>query len=498
MTARRIGLALGPLVFALAALTAPPGGMAPEAWLVAGLVVWMAAWWMTEAVPLTITALLPFIILPLGGVSNADDTASSYYSPILFLILGGAFVALAIERTGLHRRLSLAILHLIGAKGGQAQLLLAFMIAAALLSMVISNTSTTLIMMPMALAVLAGGEAVSGEAAVGRQTPPSSSEAVGRQTPPSSSEAVGHKEGLSGALPMGIAFAASIGGVGTMVGSPTNAIAAGLIKSITDVEITFAIWSLYGLPVVLVGVPLAAWIVGKFQRIAHHPFDLAAARAAIDTHAAWTAPERRLIPIVALTFVAWMSKPLVAPLLPPGSWTDGTIAIIAGLALFLIPDGTGRPMLVWREADRAPWGVIMMFGGSLALADGMQKSGLADWLGAALLPMSALPLVLVALAVVAMVVVVTEFASNVATASAMMPVVAALSVAMGVDPMVLAMPAALAASLGFMLPAGTGPNAIAWSTGRIRIEKMVGAGFVLDLAGIVLIIAVVWAVNAMI
>jgi solute carrier family 13 (sodium-dependent dicarboxylate transporter), member 2/3/5 len=241
---------------------------------------------------------------------------------------------------------------------------------------------------------------------------------------------------------------------------------------------------------------LAVWIVGKFQRIAQYPFDLAAARAAIDTHAAWTAPERRLIPIVALTFVAWMSKPLVAPLLPPGSWTDGTIAIIAGIALFLIPDGTGRPMLVWREADRAPWGVIMMFGGSLALADGMQKSGLAEWLGAALLPMSALPLVLVALAVVAMVVVVTEFASNVATASAMMPVVAALSVAMGVDPMVLAMPAALAASLGFMLPAGTGPNAIAWSTGRIRIEKMVGAGFVLDLAGIVLIIAAVWSVNA--
>jgi sodium-dependent dicarboxylate transporter 2/3/5 len=148
MTARRIGLALGPLVFTLAAFSSPPGSMAPEALLVAGLVVWMAAWWMTEAVPLTVTALLPFIILPLGGISNADDTASSYYSPILFLILGGAFVALAIERTGLHRRLSLAILRLIGAKGGQSQLLLAFMIAAALLSMVISNTSTTLIMMP--------------------------------------------------------------------------------------------------------------------------------------------------------------------------------------------------------------------------------------------------------------------------------------------------------------------------------------------------------------
>ncbi len=508
MTARRIGLALGPLVFALAAFTAPPAEMPPQAWLVAGLVVWMAAWWMTEAVPLTVTALLPFIILPLGGVSDADQTASAYYSPILFLLLGGAFIALAIERTGLHRRLSLAILRLIGAKGGQAQLLLAFMIAAALLSMVISNTSTTLIMMPMALAVLDGGIPPSSSAAIGQASTPSSSEAIGQPSTPSSSEALGRQEpisdseaapgyktGLSGALPMGIAFAASIGGIGTIVGSPTNAIAVGLIDKIADVQITFATWSLYGLPVVALGVPLAAWIVGKVQAIADHPFDLAAARAAIATHTAMTTPERRLIPLVALTFIAWMTKPLVAPLLPPGSWTDGTIAIIAGIALFLLPDGTGRPLLVWREADRAPWGVIMMFGGSLALADGMQRSGLAEWLGAALLPLEVFPIIMVALAVVGLVVIVTEFASNVATASAMMPVVAALSIAMGVDPMVLAMPAALAASLGFMLPAGTGPNAIAWATGRIRIERMVGAGFVLDIAGVLLIIAVVWAVN---
>lgn len=498
MTARRIGLVLGPLVFAFAAFTTPPAGMPAQAWLVAGLVVWMAAWWMTEAVPLTVTALLPFIILPLGQVADADQTASAYYSPILFLLLGGAFIALAIERTGLHRRLSLAILRLIGANGGQAQLLLAFMIAAALLSMVISNTSTTLIMMPMALAVLEGGLAPSSSEALGREKAPSSSEAIGRTKTPSNSEAIGSKEGLSGALPMGIAFAASIGGIGTIVGSPTNAIAVGLIDKIAGIQITFATWSLYGLPVVALGVPLAAWIVGKAQAISAHPFDLDAARSAIATHTAMTTPERRLIPLVALTFVAWMTKPLIAPLLPPGAWTDGTIAIIAGIALFLLPDGTGRPLLVWREADRAPWGVIMMFGGSLALADGMQRSGLAEWLGAALLPLEVFPIIIVALAVVAMVVVVTEFASNVATASAMMPVVAALSIAMGVDPMVLAMPAALAASLGFMLPAGTGPNAIAWATGRIRIERMVGAGFALDIAGVLLIIAVVWAVNGVI
>lgn len=468
MTARQIGLILGPLAFAFTAFTPPPAGMPAEGWLVAGLVVWMAAWWMTEAIPLTATALLPFIVLPFGGIGSAREVAASYYSPILFLILGGAFVALAIERTGLHKRLSLAILRLVGTSGGQTRLLLAFMISAALLSMLISNTSTALIMMPMALAVLAGG-GVSDE----------------------------DQEGLAGALPIGIAFAASIGGLGTVVGSPTNAIAVGLLETIAGVRISFAQWSLYGLPIVIVGVPIAAWIVARAQRVSEHPFDVRKARAAIDTHAAWTLPEKRLVPLVALTFVAWMSVPLVEPYLPAGSWEDGTIAIIAGLALFLIPDGTGRPLLVWKEADRAPWGVIMMFGGGLALAAGMQTSGLAEWLGNALLPLSNVPLPLVALAIVAMVVLVTEFASNVATASGIIPVVASLIVALGVDPILLAMPAAIAASWGFMLPAGTGPNAIAWATGRIRIERMVGAGLALDIIGIFLIVGAVWAVAAL-
>jgi sodium-dependent dicarboxylate transporter 2/3/5 len=472
MDARRIGLVIGPLAFALTALTAPPGGMPGEAWLVAGLVVWMASWWMTEAVPLTVTALLPFLVLPFGGVSTAAETASTYYSPILFLLLGGAFIALAIERTGLHNRLSLAILRVVGSGGGRTRLLLAFMIAAALLSMLISNTSTTLIMMPMALAVLSGGAgALQGDEP--------------------------DTEGLSGALPMGIAFASSIGGLGTIVGSPTNAIAVGLLDAGMGMRISFAQWSLYGLPIVALGVPLAAFIIARFQRVAEHPFDVGAARAAIACSPQWSRPEARLTVIVALTFLAWMTRPLVTPYLPAGSWGDGTIAILASFALFVLPDGTGRPLLVWSEADRAPWGIILMFGGGLALAAGMQESGLANWLGQALLPLGGWPLPLVALALVAMIIVVTEFASNVATASAIIPVVAALVVALGADPILLAMPAALASSWGFMLPAGTGPNAIAWGTGRIRIGRMVGAGLVLDLAGVVLIVAGVWAVAAL-
>jgi solute carrier family 13 (sodium-dependent dicarboxylate transporter), member 2/3/5 len=513
MTPRRIGLLLGPLAFALTALTAPPAGMGEGAWLVAGLTLWMAAWWMTEAVPLAVTAVLPFVILPLAGVSDAEKTAATYYSPILFLLLGGAFIALAIERTGMHRRLALAILRGVGADGGPVRLLIAFMLATALLSMFISNTSTALIMMPMALAVLEGGTP-SSSGAIGQQTPPSSSGAIGRQAPPSSSAAIGQKappsssaavgrqglqqDGIHGALPMGIAFAASIGGLGTIVGSPTNAIAVGLLDKLAGVRITFVEWSLYGIPLVLLGTPLAAFIVARVQRVSAHPFDVPAARAAIDSHAVWTSPEKRLVPIALVTFLAWVTQPLIAPLLPPGSWTDGTIAVIAALALFLLPDGTGRPLLVWHEAERAPWSVIFMFGGGLALAAGMSASGLAKWIGAALLPLEAWPLVLVALAVVALVIVVTEFASNVATATGIVPVVASLVVALGADPILLALPAALAASWGFMLPAGTGPNAIAWATGRIRIGAMVTAGALLDVAGVVLIVGVVWVIAALV
>lgn len=477
MTARLIGLFVGALGFALACIAPLPEGLSREGLVVAGLVWLMAAWWMTEAIPLTATALMPFIVLPFAGVMDARATASAYYSPILFLLLGGAFIALAIERTGLHRRLALAILRTVGAPRspmrGQAGLLLAFMLSAAILSMLISNTSTALIMMPMALAVLVAGGA---------------GDSAGETT----------FEGLSGALPMGIAFAASIGGLGTLVGSPTNAIAVGLLDTLIGVQIGFAQWALYGLPIVALGVPLAAIIIARVQRVADHPFDVANAQAAIADDRPMSGPERRVLAVVALTFLAWMTRLWLASYLPEGSWTDGTIAILASLALFVLPDGTGRPLLVWSEADRAPWGVIMMFGGGLALAAGMGASGLAEWLGNALLPLEIFPLVVIALAVVAMVVLITEFASNVATATAIVPVVASLVVALGADPVLLAMPAALAASWGFMLPAGTGPNAIAWATGRIRITRMVRAGLVLDLIGIGLIVGVVFAIRALV
>lgn len=465
MTARRIGFWTSLAGFAATQIMPAPAAMPDTAWTAAGLVFWMAAWWMTEALPIYITAILPFIVVPLAGIADANKAASSYYSPIMFLFIGGAFMALAIERTGLHRRLALFVMGLAGAKPWQ--LLLGVMMATAILSSFISNTSTALIMMPMALAMLAAGGVEEGETG-----------------------------GMAGALPMGIAFAASIGGLATMIGTPTNAIAAGMIEKGVGTEITFLDWALYGVPLVLLSVPLAALIIARVQEIRSDSFDPAAARAAISSGTQWSVAEKRLVPVVVLAFLCWVGQPWLEGLFPKGGLTDGTVAAIAGLAMFILPDGTGRPMLTWPEANRAPWDVVFMFGGGLAMAMAMTESGLTVWLGQMLLPLRHVPLPVVALVLVAFVILVTEFASNIAAASGIMPVVAALVGAMGADPILLALPAAFAATWGFMLPSGTGPNAIAWATGHVAMGRVVKAGLLLDIAGAFLIVAVVWGVAA--
>lgn len=463
MKAQRFGLFGGLAIFLLMLALPAPAGMEPGAWHIAALTVLMAVWWMTEALPLTATALLPFLFVPLFGVMEATAIAKEYYSPILFLILGGAFLALAIERVGLHRRLAVAILRL--AKPTSAGLLFAFMAATALLSMFISNTSTALIMVPIALAVLAAGNVAEGETG-----------------------------GFAGAVMMGIAFAASIGGLGTLVGSPTNAIAAGLIEKQLGLTIGFLDWMKYGVPVVLFAIPIAMLILMRVQRLDRDGFDAQGAARALGDNPAWSTAERRLVPLIAIVFAAWVAQPWVEPLLPKGALTDGTIAIAGALLLFVIPDGSGRPLLNWKEADRAPWGVIMMFGGGLALAAAMTASGLAAWLGYILAPLGTLPLFLLAAAIVALTILITEFASNVATASGIMPVLAALIATTGIDPILLALPVAFAASWGFMLPSGTGPNAIAWATGHIALPRMLSAGLALDIVGVPLIILTIWAV----
>jgi sodium-dependent dicarboxylate transporter 2/3/5 len=465
--AQRFGLLGGLAAFLLMLLLPAPAAMPPAAWQTSAIVVLMAVWWMSQALPLTATALVPFLAFPLFGIMNATETAASYYSPILFLVLGGAIIALAIERTGLHRRLALAIV----TRGGSspAAMLFAFMAATAILSLIVSNTATTLIMMPIAVAVLTAA----------------------RLEP-------GHTDGFAGALAMGIAFAASIGGLGTLVGSPTNAIAAGIIERSTGLRIDFLTWALYGLPLVAVAIPLCWLILMKVQSVRPTDFDPAAALAGIGEACPWSTAEKRLVPLIAIVVAFWVALPFITPLLPKDSLTDGTIAVAGALLLFVIPDGTGRAILNWEEANRAPWGVIMMFGGGLALAAGIGASGLAEWLGVALQPLRAVHPLVVAAVLVAIVIVITEFASNVAAASGIIPVVAGIIAATGIDPILLALPAAWAASWGFMLPSGTGPNAIAWATGHIALPRMLKAGLLLDLAGVPLMVGMVWIVAALI
>lgn len=457
------GLAGGLILFVAMLIAPAPAGMELPAWRVAALMTLMAVWWMTEALPLTITALLPFLTVPMFGVMNANAIAKEYYSPILFLILGGAFLALAIERVGLHRRLALALLK--RAPKTSFGLLCAFMLTTALISMFISNTSTALIMAPIAIAVIAAAGLHDGDT-----------------------------EGFPGAVMMGIAFAASLGGLGTLVGSPTNPIAVALIEKSLNMRISFIEWALYGVPVVLLSVPIAALILRRVQRLDLHPFDAAAAAQGLGQQAIWSAAERRLVPLLLLVAGLWVVQPLLEPLMPDGALTDGTIAIAASLFLFVIPDGTGRPLLNWKEADRAPWGIIMMFGGGLALAAAISASGLATWLGLALAPLGHMPTIVLAACIVALTILITEFASNVATASGIMPVLAALIAATGTDPILLALPVAMAASWGFMLPSGTGPNAIAWASGHIALPRMLKAGLALDIIGVPLLIGVIWTI----
>ena len=457
--AQRLGLWLGPGIAALMLLLPPPDGLSASGWVVAAVALWMALWWVTEAVPLTVTAFLPFALFPLLGVASAGDTAADYYSPVLFLLLGGGFVAIAIEKAGLHRRVALAV----AARGGATPggLVLAFVAATALVSMLVSNTSTALIMMPVAVALVRAG---------------------------------GLEPRLAAALVLAVAWGANIGGLGTIVGSPTNAIAAGLIQQGLGIRVGFLEWMAFGLPVVALAVPLAAAILVRALRVPSRSLDRAAVLAAIGRPGPLTSLERRVLPLVGLLVTAWMLWPLVHAPLGLRPVDDAVWVIIATLALFVLPGGQGRPILEWADCHAAPWAMIMMFGGGLALAAGITDSGLAAWIGDRLAALGDLPVWLLVALVVLVVILVTEFASNVATAAGFLPVVAAVATATGVEPLALAMPAALAASWGFMMPAGTGPNAIAYASGQVRVAQMVRTGAIIDLAGVPLLVGACIAV----
>ncbi len=474
LTAPLVGRVAGPLVFVLVAVTSG-AGLTGTARLTAAVVLWMAVWWMTEAAPLAVTALLPLVLFPLLGVRGVGDLAPTYSNEIIFLFLGGFVLALAVERSGLHRRLALAILDTVG--DSPRRLVWGFLIATAALSMWLSNTATTLMLLPIAAGV---ASRLDSEKAPAR-------------------------------LMLAVAYGASIGGIGTLVGTPPNLVLAGMAPSLVpDLEpLSFGGWMAFGVPFVLLFLPAVGLLLGRGLRGgATRDRGLAAERSALGRVSSF---ERRVAVLFAATALAWITRTgldLGAVSIPgwsdvlarwgvisdPKLLTDAVPAVAAAILVVLLPAGelAGRRMLSWEEVQRGvPWGVLLLFGGGFAIADGVHASGLDQWLAGSLQGLEALPPVLVVLSVCLITTTATEFTSNTATATLLMPVMAALASVLGVHPYLLMVPATVSASCAFMLPVATPPNAIVIGSGYVSAREFLVHGIWLNLIGAVLTTAVV-------
>ena len=470
---RRVGLLVPPALFLLLLLLPAPAGMSAEAWRTACVGLLMAAWWVTEAIPIPATALLPLALFPILGIASIGDAAVPYANPIIFLFLGGFILAGAMQRWELHRRIALTVVQALGTR--PPQVVLGFMVATAFLSMWVSNTATAVMMMPIGLSVIA-------------------------LVAPRDEHGDPGQLNFGTALMLGIAYAASIGGLATLIGTPPNALLAGYVQTTYGVEIGFGRWMLLGLPLVVVALP-ATWLlltrVSFPIRIREIPGGRAAMRARLRELGAVSAAERRVALVFVATAVAWITRPLLEEAVP--GLSDAGIAMAAALVLFLAPAGSSPagvapPRLMdWETAEELPWGVLLLFGGGLSLAAAVSDTGLADWIGSALSALDRWPTIALVLTVTAVVLFLTELTSNTATAAALLPVLGPLAVTLGEDPLLLAVPAALAASCAFMMPVATPPNALVYGSGYVTIPQMVRAGFGLNLLFIVLITLAVYA-----
>lgn len=467
---QRIGLAAGAVLAAGMLLAPPPGGLDAAAWCTAAVGVLMAVWWMTEALPIPATALLPLVLFPLLGIAPMADTAAPYAHPLIFLFLGGFLLALAMERWRLHRRVALRVVHRLGAR--PVRLVAGFMLASALLSMWISNTATAMLMLPIGLSLI---------------------ELVDRGERGEGGERIGRHFALC--LMLGIAYACSLGGVGTLIGTPTNALLAAFLADTYGLEIAFADWLRVGLPLIAVGLPAMLWLLTRRVypiRMREVPGAAAFLAAELERLGPITRPERRVAVVFSLTALAWITRPLLQGLLP--GLTDPGIAMTAGLILFLLPAGGRDPeighrgaLLDWATARRLPWGVLLLFGGGLSLAAAIRDSGLAAWIGDGMRVLAPLPAPVIVVAVMAVILLLTELTSNTATAAAFLPVLASMADGLGLEPLALLVPATLAASCAFMLPVATPPNAIVYGSGRVTVPQMVRAGAPMNLLFLLLI-----------
>jgi sodium-dependent dicarboxylate transporter 2/3/5 len=464
---KQIGLWAGPLVFFLMLLTSGSQETMPrEAWLVAGVGIWMATWWSTEAIPVPATAFIPLVSFPLLQVMPVKAVAQSYAHSTIFLFMGAFVLALAVEKWSLHRRIALIVLSKTGTDG--RKLILGFMLAAALLSMWMTNTSTAMMLLPIAASVAA----MVAEKSVGVSS--------------------ADKRRFQVALLLALAYATTIGGMSTIIGTPPNVLLAGFVEETYGRQIAFFDWMLIGLPLALVLLPLG-WLV--LTRVAFRvdiPASREAAEVIRDMHiemGVMSAPERR-VGFIFLTVVAlWMSRKWLNTVSGLEGLSDAGVVMAAALLLFVIPSekGSASRLMDWEDVARLPWGVLILFGGGLALAAQVSGSGLAVWLGESLLPVANLGTLVLIVAAAGLVVFLTELTSNLATTATFLPVIAAIAAQSGIEPLVLCVPVTLAASCAFMLPVATPPNAIVFSSGVLTIPEMVRAGFFMNLVALVVL-----------
>lgn len=460
-----IGLMLGPLLFILITALPAPIGLSRAAWTTAAVASWMAVWWATEALPLAATALLPLVLLPLLGIFDIRQAAVPFANPLIFLFFGGFIIALAVQQCGLHRRIALHIVARVGQK--PLNLVAGTMLATALLSMWISNTATAMMMLPIAssLITITAGD---------------------------SRAPAGNASNFATAMMLGVAYAASIGGLATLIGSPPNALAASYLLQQFGMHVTFARWMLLATPVVVVMLPLAWLILTRLT----FPFskEMAGAEpyaviAMLDSIGPISRAEIKVAIVFSVVAVGWILHPLVGNLLGVGTITDAGLAIAGAIALFAIPADwrTRKFLLDWPSVRQMPWEILILFGGGLSLAQAIDRTGLARWLGSNLDFLAGGPSYLLVGGTVLLVILLTELTSNTATTAALLPVIGALASKANLAPLLLAASVALPSSSAYMLPVATPPNAIVFGTGYITLPQMMRAGLLLNIAGVVII-----------
>lgn len=492
---RWIGLIAGPVLAALAYSLLPDtfSGIQGDILVLtqagrvtAALAVWMATWWMTEAIPVYATALLPLAVLPLAGAGSIKQAAAPYGHELIFLFMGGFILALSMQRWGLHRRFAFSVLRLFGSR--PTRVIAGFMVVTAGLSMWVSNTATTIMMLPIGLSVIRLFKK-SDEAR------PRSDGAV---------EAGSRDDNFTLCLLLGIAYAASIGGIGTLIGTPPNLYLASYVRDNLGTEISFVRWMAVGLPLVVVFLPVT-WLL--LTRMIFHVSD----RCDEGDQPLEVPPgegggpmnrgEKVTLVVFALTALAWSFRPLLRGVdlggfKPFAGLTDTGIAIIAALSLFVIPVDLKKHRFVmdWDTAVKLPWGVLVLFGGGLSLAGAIKVNGVGEFVASKVGSFAGFNPVFLVVMVIALLVFLTELTSNTATTITLVPIFAALAHGIGLHPYFLIVPTAIAASCAFMLPVATPPNAIVFGTGYVPISRMARAGLWLNLVGIGLITALTYAI----